>query len=265
MKKKSLFLSYAWFLILVIAALVGYFLLKETGQRMNPPHALEAPTWRYCLGTDALGRDLFSRMCLGALVSLGVAFVVVSVSTGFGTFVGLVAGFFGGRTDRWLMRFADLMLCFPSFFLILAVIAILGPGFFQIFIVIALTGWMGTARMVRAEVLTLREREFITASRCFGGSSLYILRRHILPNSLSPVFINAVLGISSAILIESGLSFLGIGVQPPTPSWGNILTSGKETLGVAWWLTVFPGTAIFLTVLSANVIGEALKNDHEHS
>lgn len=265
MKKKNLILPSLWFLALIVASALGYFILKETGQKIDPLHALESPSARYWLGTDALGRDLFSRMCLGAAVSLSVAAVVVVVSTGVGTLIGLMAGFFGGAVDRWLMRLTDLMLCFPAFFLILAIIAILGPGFFQIFIVIAITGWMGTARMVRAEVLSLRERGFVTASRCFGAGSFDILKRHILPNSLAPVFINAVLGISSAILIESGLSFLGIGVQPPTPSWGNILTSGKETLGVAWWLTVFPGSAIFLTVLSANVIGEELKNALEHS
>jgi peptide/nickel transport system permease protein len=265
MRRKGLILAGFWFAALVLGALAGLVFFRQASAHMDPLHALEPPSGAHWFGTDALGRDLFARMCLGGVVSLGIAAVVVIVSTGVGTLVGLAAGFFGGRTDRWLMRLADLMLCFPSFFLILAIIAILGPGLFQIFIVIALAGWMGTARMVRAEVLTLRERQFVAASRCFGARPAFILARHILPNSLAPVFINAMLGISSAILIESGLSFLGIGVQPPMPSWGNILTSGKETLGVAWWLTAFPGAAIFFTVLSANTIGEELKNAHERA
>jgi len=158
------------------------------------------------------------------------------------------------------MRFVDIMLCFPTFFLILAVIAMLEPSIFNIMAVIGATSWMGVARLVRAEVLTLKERDYVTASRIMGASDYRIIVKHLIPNAIGPVLVSATLGIGGAILVESALSFLGIGVQPPTPSWGNILMDGKSTLGVAWWLTVFPGLFITLTVLSYNLLGEGLRD-----
>jgi peptide/nickel transport system permease protein len=158
------------------------------------------------------------------------------------------------------MRLVDIMLCFPTFFLILAVIAMLEPSIWYIMIIIGLTGWMGVARLVRAEVLTLREREFVLAARGLGASDLRIIVRHILPNALSPVLVAATLGVAGAILTESALSFLGIGVQPPTPSWGNILTAGKDYIEFAWWLSLFPGLAILITVLAYNLLGEGLRD-----
>jgi peptide/nickel transport system permease protein len=152
------------------------------------------------------------------------------------------------------------MLCFPSFFLILAVIAFLEPSIWNIMIIIGLTGWMGVARLVRAEFLSLRERDFVMAARGLGASDMRIILRHILPNAISPVLVSATLGVAGAILTESALSFLGIGVQPPTPSWGNMLIAGKQTLGTAWWLSVFPGLAILVTVLGYNLLGEGLRD-----
>jgi peptide/nickel transport system permease protein len=159
-----------------------------------------------------------------------------------------------------LMRFVDIMLCFPTFFLILAVIAMLEPSIWYIMMIIGVTGWMGVARLVRAEVLSLKSRDFVTAARVLGASDRRIIFRHILPNALSPVLVSATLGIAGAILTESALSFLGIGVQPPTPSWGNILTSGKDYIEFAWWLSLFPGLAILVTVLSYNLVGEAIRD-----
>ncbi len=223
-------------------------------------HVLLPPSTGHWFGTDELGRDVFTRVIYGARVSLKVGFVAVGISVLIGTAVGLIAGFYGGWTDSLLMRLVDIMLCFPTFFLILAVIAMLEPSIWYIMIIIGLTGWMGVARLVRAEVLTLREREFVLAARGLGASDFRIIVRHILPNAFSPVLVTATLGVAGAILTESALSFLGIGVQPPTPSWGNILTAGKEYIEFAWWLSLFPGLAILVTVLAYNLVGEGLRD-----
>lgn len=223
---------------------------------MNFSHILEPPSTQYFLGTDSLGRDLLSRILAGAGISLSVGLLAVGIAIFLGMCIGVVAGYYGGRIDKCLMAFVDLMLCFPTFFLILAVIAILGTNMMNVVIIIGATSWMGTARLVRAEVLTLKEREFVLAARAIGAGDARIMFLHLVPNALGPVIVNAILGISSAVLTETALSFLGIGVQPPMPSWGNILMDGKATLGVAWWLTLFPGMMILLTVLSTNTIGE---------
>jgi peptide/nickel transport system permease protein len=197
-------------------------------------HILEAPSAVHWLGTDQLGRDVFSRLIWGARVSLAVGLVSVGIATVLGVLIGLIAGYGGTWPDRILSGFIDLMLCFPTFFLILAVIAVVDkPGIGPILVILGLTGWMGTARLVRAEVLSLKEREFVLASRSIGGSGPWILFRHILPNAMGSVWVSATLGVAGAILTESGLSFLGIGVQPPAPSWGNMLGDGKMTLGAA--------------------------------
>lgn len=221
---------------------------------------LEPPSFVSWLGTDDLGRDVFSRVAYGARISLLVGFVAVGIATAVGIVLGAIAGYYGGWVDIVVMRFVDIMLCFPSFFLILAVIAFLEPSIWNIMIIIGLTGWMGVARLVRAEFLSLREREFVLAIRSLGASDARIILRHILPNALSPVLVSAALGIAGAILTESALSFLGIGVQPPTPSWGNMLIAGKQTLGTAWWLSVFPGLAILITVLGYNLLGEGVRD-----
>ena len=223
-------------------------------------HRLEAPSWHFPLGTDDLGRDVLTRILYGARISLLVGFVAVGIATSIGIILGAVAGYYGKWVDGVLMRFVDIMLCFPTFFLILAVIAFLEPSIWNIMIIIGLTGWMGVTRLVRAEFLTLRERDFVQAARALGASDRRIIFRHILPNAMSPVLVSATLGVAGAILTESALSFLGIGVQPPTPSWGNMLIVGKQTLGTAWWLSAFPGVAILLTVLGYNLLGEGIRD-----
>lgn len=220
----------------------------------QPPSALHP------LGTDALGRDVFSRMLHGARVSLWVGFVSVGIATCIGVTLGLLAGYFRGLVDEAVMRLVDVMLCFPSFFLILAVIAFLEPSLATIMSIIGLTSWMGVARLVRAEALSLRERDFVAAARLAGARPARILLRHILPNTLAPVLVSATLGIAGAILTESALSFLGLGVQPPMASWGNMLLEGKQALEIAWWLSLFPGLAILLTVLGYNLLGESLRD-----
>lgn len=221
---------------------------------------LEPPSKSHLCGTDSLGRDVLSRMIWGSRISLKVGFVAVGITTLIGIFLGAMAGYYGGWTDGTVMRFVDLMLCFPTLFLILAVIAILEPSIWNIMIVIGLTGWMGVARLVRAEFLTLKNRDFVQAAKALGASDRRIIFRHILPNALAPVLVSATLGVAGAILVESALSFLGIGVQPPTPSWGNILTEGKDNISIAWWLSLYPGLAILITVMGYNLLGEGIRD-----
>lgn len=246
-------------LLLAVSALAPLITPYDPGH-LDAWHVLLPPNSEHWFGTDELGRDVFTRVIYGARISLKVGFVAVGIAVVIGTIVGLFAGFYGGVIDSLLMRLVDIMLCFPAFFLILAVIAMLEPSIWYIMIIIGLTGWMGVARLVRAEVLTLREREFVQAACCLGASDTRIIFRHILPNALSPVIVTATLGVAGAILTESALSFLGIGVQPPTPSWGNILTAGKDYIEFAWWLSLFPGLAILLTVLAYNLLGEGLRD-----
>ena len=227
---------------------------------INAWEVLAPPSWQHWFGTDELGRDVFSRVIYGARISLKVGFVAVGIAVLIGTVVGLVSGYYSGVVDTILMRLVDLMLCFAAFFLILAVITFLEPSIWYIMLVIGLTGWMGVARLVRAETLSIREMDYIMAARCIGCSDRRIIFRHILPNAMSPILVSATLGVAGAILTESALSFLGIGVQPPTPSWGNILTSGKDYIEFAWWLSLFPGLSILVTVLAYNLLGEGIRD-----
>ncbi len=245
---------------LVITAVLAPFIAPYEPTEIDVYNVLSPPTRDHLMGTDELGRDLLSRIIWGSRVSLKVGFVAVGIALLIGIAVGAAAGFYGGNVDAVLMRFVDIMLAFPTFFLILAVIAILEPSIFTIMAVIGVTSWMDVARLVRAEFLTLKERDFVDAAKAVGVRNMRLIFRHILPNALSPVFVAATFGIAGAILIESGLSFLGLGVQPPDPSWGNILTSGKDNIEVAWWLSLYPGLAILITVLSYNLVGEGLRD-----
>ena len=247
-------------LILFFISLLAPLISPYDPSAINAWKVLSPPSWQHWLGTDELGRDVLSRILYGSRVSLKVGFVAVGIAVSIGTVVGLVSGYYSGLVDATLMRFVDVMLCFPAFFLILAIITFLEPSIWYIMMVIGLTGWMGVARMVRAETLSIREMDYILAARCIGCSNTRIIFRHILPNVISPVLVSATLGIAGAILTESALSFLGIGVQPPTPSWGNILTSGKDYIEFAWWLSLFPGLAILVTVLAYNLLGEGIRD-----
>jgi ABC-type dipeptide/oligopeptide/nickel transport systems, permease components len=247
-------------LIMSLAAVCAPLLAPYPPTAQHLDHILEAPSSRFWLGTDRLGRDVFSRLLYGGRVSLWVGFVAVGISISIGTMLGLISGYFRRWVDEAIMRLVDIMLCFPSFFLILAVIAFLEPDLTNIMVVIGLTSWMGVTRLVRAETLSLREREFVAAARLAGSPTRRILLRHILPNALAPVLITATLGVAGAILVESSLSFLGLGVQPPTASWGNMLMEGKTVIESAPWLSVYPGLAILVTVLGYNLLGESLRD-----
>lgn len=247
-------------LALFCVSLLAPLIAPYDPNAINAWKVLSPPSWNNWLGTDELGRDVLSRILYGSQVSLKVGFVAVGIAVSIGTVVGLVSGYYSGLVDATLMRVVDIMLCFPAFFLILAIITFLEPSIWYIMMVIGLTGWMGVARLVRAETLSIREMDYILAARCIGCSNTRIIFRHILPNAVSPVLVSATLGIAGAILTESALSFLGIGVQPPTPSWGNILTSGKDYIEFAWWLSLFPGLAILVTVLAYNLLGEGIRD-----
>ncbi len=253
--------TFGFFVILFIicTAIFAPFISPYDPGLTRIDEKLKAPSRAHLLGTDHLGRDLLSRMIYGARVSLSVGFVAVSISLVIGTIIGAIAGFYGGKIEFWLMRLVDVMLCFPSFFLILTIVALLGPSIINVMIVIGLTSWMGTARLVRAEFLSLRNREFVQAVEIMGMKPRRIIFLHMLPNAMAPLFVAATLDVATAILVEAGLSFLGFGVQPPNPSWGNILTQGRLYIFDAWWLTLFPGIAIFLTVLAFNLLGEGLR------
>jgi peptide/nickel transport system permease protein len=251
-------------LFLIIAlfftALFGKYITPYNPSFINVNKILLPPSKQHLLGTDQLGRDVLSRMIMGSRISLLVGFVSIGIATLIGIILGALAGYYGGWIDNIIMRFVDIMLCFPTFFLILAVIAVLEPSIWNIMIVIGVTGWMGVARLVRAEFLSLMDREFVLAARAAGASDFRIIFRHVLPNAFAPLLVAATLGVAAAILTESALSFMGIGVQPPTPSWGNMLTAGKDNLEIAWWLSLYPGLAILITVLGYNLLGEGIRD-----
>ena len=217
-------------------------------------------TRSFILGTDQYGRDILSRVIYGSKISLSIGFLVVLISVTLGTIVGVSSGYFGGIIDNTLMRVVDILIAFPALFLILIIIATFGNSIFLIVITLSFTGWMGVARIVRSQVLSLKEQEFILAAKSLGLSHLRIIFRHLVPNTLTPVIVAATLRIGSIILTEAGLSFLGLGVQPPTPSWGNIINEGRDSLLNHWWISTFPGVAILTTVVCFNLIGDGVRD-----
>jgi len=214
----------------------------------------------HLLGTDQFGRDILSRILYGARISLAIGFVATAIAVTLGTLIGAVAGYLGGWVDAALMRFTDMVLAFPRLVLLILVVALFSPSLSLIILVLGLTQWPGTTRIVRGDVLSLREREYIQAARALGFGRWRIIFRHLVPNVLAPVIVTATLGIGNTIVLEAGLSFLGLGVQPPTPSWGSMVSDGRENLIGAWWIATFPGLAIVLTVLAFNLVGDALRD-----
>lgn len=245
--------------MLALAALVAPWLALRNPDSIDIAARLGAPSLRHWLGCDALGRDVLARIVYGARVSLAVGLTAAVGSTLVGTVVGAVSGYAGGWVDELMMRSVDVLMCIPSLFLVLTLIVVLGPGIFNVVLVIILTGWTDIARLVRGEVLSLKQRDFVLAAQSSGATPARVLFKHVLPNALGPVYVALTFGIAGAILMESGLSFLGLGVQPPTPSWGSMLADGRDTLQEAWWLVVYPGLAILGTLLLVNQLGEAVR------
>ena len=256
-------LSKAGFIIIVcvfLLAMLAPIIAPYDPNDINVKAILLAPSMQHWMGTDGLGRDVLTRMLYGGRISLLVGLVAVGISTVIGIVLGAIAGYYRGWVDTVIMRLVDVMLSIPSFFLILAVIAFLTPSIINVMIVIGLTSWMGVTRLVRAEFLSLSGREFVQAARTLGAKDARLIFTHLLPNSLTPIIVSSVLGVAGAVLMESGLSFLGLGVQAPQASWGNILTDGKDYIQFAWWLSLFPGLAILITVLGYNLLGEGLRD-----
>jgi peptide/nickel transport system permease protein len=258
----------SWLILLglVVTALLSPYvaphnpLRERLIDRLLPPAWVEDGEWRYLLGTDHLGRDLVSRIIYGSRVSLVVGVVAVAIGGALGIALGVAAGFLGGQTDEVIMAVADMQLAFPTILFAIAIIAVLGPSFINLVIVIGISGWVTYARIARGQVLSVREKEFVEAIKAQGGSQWRIVWRHILPNILSPLIVVATLDLARTIILESTLSFLGLGIQPPTPSWGGMLSDGREYLLSAWWIATFPGVALMLTALSFNRLGDWVRD-----
>jgi len=244
------------------APLVAPFdpLEQDIGQRLREPGWQDTQGHVHPLGTDHLGRDILSRIVFGSRIALVVGLAAVVISGLLGMVIGLLAGYFGGRVDDFLMRLADIQLAFPFILLAIAVIGVLGPSLRNIIIVIGVSSWVVYARVVRGEVLSIREREYVQAAIALGSQHWRVLRHHVLPNTLTPWLVVATLDMARVIVIESALSFLGLGVQPPTPTWGGMLADGRVYLSTAWWLATFPGLAILITVLGINLFGDGLRD-----
>jgi len=243
---------------LVLVALAAPLLAPYDPSVQDTSRRLEPPSHQHPLGLDDLGRDVLSRIVWGARVSLRVGFSVVMLASLLGITLGAISGYFGGWTDTIIMRVTDILLAFPGILLAIALVAVLGPSLNNVILALAIIGWVGYARLVRGQVLKVREMEFVTAAKALGARSPRVIVRHVLPNVINPVIVMATLGLAGAILSEAALSFLGLGVQPPTPSWGAMLTSGRRYLGLANHLAIFPGAAIMLAVMGLNFLGDGL-------
>ena len=228
--------------------------------KQNLAHRLQGPSAAHWLGTDEFGRDIFARLVHGTRVSLQVGIVAVGISIVIGGILGAVAGYYGGKLDNTIMRIMDIFLAVPSILLAIAIVSALGPSIINLMLAISISSVPRYARIVRASVLSIRDQEFIEAAKAIGASNTRIIFRHIIPNSLAPVIVQATLGVASAILSTAGLSFIGLGIQPPAPEWGSMLSGGRQYLRYAWWVTTFPGVAIMITILSLNLLGDGLRD-----
>jgi peptide/nickel transport system permease protein len=247
-------------LLLAFVAVFAPFLAPHHPYEQNPEQALLPPHPEYPCGTDDLGRCIFSRIIFGTRISLEIGIMVTAITACVGVVMGLIAGYYGRLVDEIIMRLVDILLAFPGLVLALAIAGLLGPGLFNVMLALAVVGWMGYARVVRGAVLAVKEKEFIESAKALGATDFYILTRHILPNVIAPVIVMATLGIGYVVLAAAALSFLGLGVQPPTPVWGAMLNSGKAFMRTAPHLTVFPGLAIMITVLAFNFLGDGLRD-----
>jgi len=245
---------------LFFVALLAPWLTSYEPNQYDLDSILLTPSSQHWMGTDDQGRDVMARLIYGSRISLSVGFVAVGIYVLIGIFVGALAGYYGGWWDMVISRAIEVMLCFPTFFLILAVLAFLGPSIYNIMIVIGVTQWTGIARLVRGEFLKLREREFVQASEVMGAGDFWIMWKHLLPNALAPVLVSAMFGVADAILTETSLSFLGFGVPPQIPSWGSVLSQAQNYMDIAWWLALAPGLAIFVTITAYNIVGEGLRD-----
>jgi len=266
LRSKSGSLGWLVLMVMVLTALLAPVLsphdplAQDLSRRAGAPTISLSGLGPYPLGNDQLGRDMLSRLIYGSRVSLLVGVAVVTLGGSVGVILGILAGYLGGWTERIIMRLVDIQLAFPLILLALSIVAVLGPSLQNLVVALALTGWVSYARIVRAEVLSLREREFVQAARTLGATGRRIAFRHILPNVVAPATVVATLELARVVILEAALSFLGLGIQPPTPSWGRMLADGRDFIATAWWLATFPGLAIMLLVLSVNLVGDWLRD-----
>ncbi len=264
--RASRWLSLAMLSLVILSSALAAIIAPESptkqslAQRLRPPAWAELSGAGHLIGTDQLGRDVLSRILYGGRLSLIVALLAVLLSASIGTFLGLVGGYTGGVLERLLMRLAEIQLAFPFILLVVTIVAVLGPSALNVVLALGVSGWVSYTRLVRAHVLTLRELAYVESARSLGASAPRIVLRHLLPNVLSPVVVLASFSVAQMIILESALSFLGLGVQPPTPTWGGMLADARNYLDQAWWLAAFPGLALMLTVLAINILGDWLRD-----
>ena len=261
-KNKMALLGLGILVILVLLALFADVIADYDTVviKQNLANRLKGPSAEHWLGTDEFGRDIFARLIHGARVSLKVGIIAVGISIVLGGILGALAGFYGGKIDNIIMRIMDVFLAVPSILLAIAIVSALGPSILNLMVAISISSVPSYARIVRASVLSIRDQEFVEAARAIGANNARIIFRHIIPNSLAPVIVQGTLGVASAILSTAGLSFIGLGIQPPAPEWGSMLSGGRQYLRYAWWVTTFPGVAIMITILSLNLLGDGLRD-----
>ncbi|MDZ7860996.1 MAG: ABC transporter permease [Candidatus Krumholzibacteriota bacterium] len=246
--------------LIITAGLLSDVIAPAGTARIDLDNSLQPPSLEHPMGTDSFGRDLFSRVTRGSRVSLGVGLAARTISLFIGLVMGVIAGIYGGRIDSVIMRFADITFAFPTLLLLVAIMAVVAPGISTLITVLGIVGWAAIARLVRAQVMTVREREYVQAAESSGAGNLSLVIRHILPQCLSPVIVVYTMGLGMTIMAESSLSFLGLGVQPPSPSWGRMISDGIIFMRSAWWLTIFPGIILSLTICSLNLVGDGLRD-----
>ena len=246
--------------LLVVVGIAGPWIAPYDPLDQDLSKSLLGPSWSHWFGTDSFGRDILSRVLYGARISLIVGIASQGIAFSLGVAMGLVSGYYGGRVDSVIMRLADVTLAFPTLLLLIAITAAFQPGLTVVFVAIGVVGWAGLARLVRSQTLVVRELDFVQAARALGMNDLRLLARHVLPNTLAPAIIAVTLGMAGAILLEAALSFIGLGAQPPTPSWGSMISDGRDFLRTAPWISVFPGLAIGLVVLGFNLFGDGLRD-----
>jgi len=253
-------ISLGLIILIIGVAIFAPIISPYDPNEINLGATLQPPSSQHLLGTDRMGRDILTRIIYGTRISLLVGIIAVGISGLLGVIFGTLAGYYGGYVDGIIMRIVDVLLAFPSILLAIALVAVLGASLFNIMLAIGIVNWVGYARVVRGEFLSLKNKEFVSAARAMGANTFRIIFKHMLPNCIAPIIVMATLGMAGAIITESSLSFLGLGVQPPTPSWGEMLNTGRQIIRQAWWVSTFPGIAIMLAVLSFNILGDGLRD-----
>jgi len=266
LKNLAMIIPAAVFILLILTAILAPWLAPypydktSMTERRLPPAFVEGGSMKHFLGTDNLGRDVLSRVIYGARVSLSVSLMVIAITSGIGTALGITAGYLGGRTDAFIMRITDIALSFPGLLLAMLLAVSLGPGFFTVVLALSILGWSGYTRLIRGETLRIRNSDFVAQARIAGASPFRIMLRHIFPNILNPLIVVVTMAVGFMILAESGMSYLGIGIPPPMPSWGSMVADGRNDLDRAWWISMFPGILIGLVVMSGNFLGDWLRD-----